>query len=250
MPTSDTQKKYVFICGLHRSGTSILHEILKQQRNFSGFENTGVPEDEGQHLQTVFNPAKYYGGPGKFAFNTESNLTEKSNLLTEDNKEKLISEWSNYWDLNCNVLLEKSPPNLVRTRFLQQIFPNSYFIIIKRHPIAVSLATQKWSNTSLNNLFNHWLVAHKRFELDKPYLKNCIEIKYEDLVNSPTTCLAKISDLIKENIVYNGGLKDQNKKYFKAWKLKSVFDFINKKNLTTQFEKEFNTHDYSLINLK
>ena len=60
--------KFIFICGLHRSGTSLLYKILKSQKNISGMENTGVIEDEGQHLQTVFNAANKHGGPGKFGF--------------------------------------------------------------------------------------------------------------------------------------------------------------------------------------
>jgi len=81
--------KFIFICGLHRSGTSLLFKILKEQENISGHENTGVIEDEGQHFQSVFNPANKYGGPGKFGFNTESYLDENTKLITKKNKEKL-----------------------------------------------------------------------------------------------------------------------------------------------------------------
>ena len=35
------------------------------------------------------------------------------------------------------VLVEKSPPNLVRTRFLQALFPDARQIVVTRHPIAV-----------------------------------------------------------------------------------------------------------------
>jgi len=51
-------KKFVFISGLHRSGTSILHRILRSSEGISGFHDTNVPQDEGQHLQSVFNPQK------------------------------------------------------------------------------------------------------------------------------------------------------------------------------------------------
>jgi len=112
--------KNVFICGLHKSGTSIIHDILRQHSEISGFENTNVPKDEGQHLQSVFSTALPYGGPGKFALSPKAHLDEKSSLITAENKKKLFDEWSKFWDLGKTVLVEKSPINLVRTRFLQE----------------------------------------------------------------------------------------------------------------------------------
>ena len=156
-------KKFIFVCGLHRSGTSLLYKVLKEQHGISGLSNTNVIEDEGQHLQSVYEPAKIYGGPGKFGFNEESFLTDTSSLITPQNKEKLFKEWSRFWDLNSDFLLEKSPPNLVRTLFLQEMFPNTYFIIITRHPIATSIATKKWSKTSYYSLIKHWVVCHNEF---------------------------------------------------------------------------------------
>ena len=60
MPKED--KKFVFICGLHKSGTSLLFRILRDHPDMSGFTNTGVPKDEGQHLQSVYPPAWRFGG--------------------------------------------------------------------------------------------------------------------------------------------------------------------------------------------
>ena len=65
-------RKIIFICGLHRSGTSLLYKILKNQSQISGLEETKVVEDEGQHIQTVYPTALTYGGPGKFGFHEES----------------------------------------------------------------------------------------------------------------------------------------------------------------------------------
>lgn len=107
----------------------------------SGFHGTGVEEDEGQHLQTVYPPARRRGGPGRFALSEQSHLTESSPLATPESAQRLAAEWGRHWDLQRRVLLEKSPPNLVMTRFLQQLFPDSGFIMVVRHPVIVALST-------------------------------------------------------------------------------------------------------------
>ncbi len=43
-----------FIAGLHRSGTTPLTRLLAAHSEVSGFSNTHVEEDEGQHLQQVY----------------------------------------------------------------------------------------------------------------------------------------------------------------------------------------------------
>ncbi len=96
--TNLNRYKFIFLCGLHRSGTSPLFRILREHPQISGFFNTGVPEDEGQHLQTVFPAAKVYEGPGRFGFAREAHLTDESGLVMAENRQKLFAEWSKYWD--------------------------------------------------------------------------------------------------------------------------------------------------------
>src|SRR5918992_4047803 len=104
--------RFVFIGGLHRSGTFPLFRCLREHPLLSGFNDTGASEEEGQHLQSVYAPAIAYGGPGRFGFHPGAHLTEASDLVTADNKLRLFEEWKAYWDLSKPVLLEKSPPNL------------------------------------------------------------------------------------------------------------------------------------------
>src|SRR5436853_6695705 len=81
--------KYVFVCGLQRSGTSVLARNIARLENCTGFKNTGVLQDEGQYLQDVYPPDRAYGGTGRFGFNPRAHLTEKSPLLTSENIDKL-----------------------------------------------------------------------------------------------------------------------------------------------------------------
>src|SRR5213595_120747 len=156
--------KYVFVCGLHRSGTSVLARNIAKLEDCTGFTNTGVLEDEGQYLQDVYPPDVELGGTGKFGFNPHAQLTETSALLTPENVAKLRTSWHSHWDKDKSICVEKTPGNLIITRFLQAAFPNAYFIVIRRHPVAVSISTQKWSLRSLHSLFEHWLRCHDLFE--------------------------------------------------------------------------------------
>jgi hypothetical protein len=152
--------KYVFVCGLARSGTSLLGRNIARLEDCTGFQNTGVYEDEGQFLQDVYLTASDYGGSSRCGFDPRAHRTETSSLLT--------------------------PENLLMTRFLQAAFPNAYFVVIRRHPVPVSLAGQKWkvNVTSLRSMFEHWLHCHELFEQDKKYLKHIYELRYEDYVEN------------------------------------------------------------------
>jgi hypothetical protein len=183
----------VFLAGLHRSGTTLLARLLAAHPEISGFSGTDVPADEGQHLQTVYPAAKVYGGPGRFGFAPESHLTEESSLATDESARRLFEEWSRHWDLSRSVLLEKSPPNLLKTRFLQSLFPRSAFVVVLRHPIPVSLATAKWRRTRrYHRLLQHWLRCYELFRADRDWLERVHVVRYEDLVREPEPVLRGI----------------------------------------------------------
>lgn len=179
----------LFVGGLHRSGTSIVHRLLRSHPGVSGFADTGVPEDEGQYLQDVFPTAMVYGGPGRFAFDRRTHLTEESRLVSPRTRQRLLESWEHYWDLNKSVLVEKSPPNLIRSRFLSALFPEARFLFIVRHPIAVAMATRKWTDQSVDELVGHWAAAHGVLVEDLARLRGWACVRYEDFVAQPASTL-------------------------------------------------------------
>ncbi len=251
--------RFVFVCGLHRSGTSVLFRSLRDHPHVSGFHDTTSPENEGMHLQTVYRPSGYYGGAGKFGFHPEAHLTEASHLVSDGNREKLFSEWSPYWDLSRKYLLEKSPPNLIRTRFLQAMFPNSCFIVMMRHPLAVSYATRAWYRRyrinwrRLSRIFEHWLVCHEIFRADRPHLKSVMVIKYEQFVSNPDQWVNRLYSFLElsEHPVEQRILSKVNDKYFNFWQRDQnrFFPGFETRSMIKRFETRLNSFGYSMVDL-
>jgi hypothetical protein len=129
----------------------------------------------------------------------------------------LWHSWAPHWDLSRPVLIEKSPPNLIRARFLQEVFPNAKFIFVIRHPLAVSAATQKWSKQPIAELIQHWVQAHRIFLDDLPQIKSWAWVRYEDLSADAAMTLR---DLFKftglEPTSPTRSINDSNLAYFSA----------------------------------
>jgi hypothetical protein len=195
----------------------------------SCLKGTNVPEDEGQHLQSVYLTARALGGPGRFGLSRGAHLTESSVLIDRDIRARLLASWKPFWEITKPVLLEKSPPNLLRMRFLQAVFPRARFIMIIRHPVAVSAATQKWSRTSLHALLEHWVVCHQHLLRDMRSVRHVRLVRYEDLVSNPRSVLTSLFkflnlDPIEPSLEIRPGV---NEDYFRWWGAQGLDGALN-----------------------
>jgi hypothetical protein len=233
--TSRFNLPILFVCGLHRSGTSALARLLGSAAGVRGMTRTGVPEDEGQHLQSVVPTAAAHGGPGLFAFDPGAHLTERSQLATRQTALTLLDAWLPYWHLNGDnilgwrpagalVVMEKSPPNLIRTRFLQALFPNARFVVLLRHPAVVTVSTARWRpGLAPATLLRHWSAAHGLFGKDAPHLNHVSVLRYEDLVGEPETALTSLAEALDLSGPFDVGLLETglNERHLQAWRSRS-----------------------------
>ena len=244
--------RFVFLAGLHRSGTTLLARLLAAHPQVSGFSGTGAPADEGQHLQRVYPSDHEYGRPGRFGFAPEMHLTESSPLLSEESARTLWEEWSPHWDLSSSMLLEKSPPNLLKTRFLQALFPASSFVVVVRHPIPVSLATARWRRTRrYHRLLEHWLRCHALFEADREHLERVHVVQYEQLVRDPAGVLHEIFEFLELEPIPPSEPVEQgaNDRYFRQWqelkrdpRMRAYLDLAS-----LWYERRVRRYGYSLL---
>lgn len=218
--SSVDSSRLVFIGGLHRSGTTALGRILAEHPQVSGFRETGVEEDEGQHLQSVYKPAWDFGGPGRFALRAQAHLTEDSQPAPGDAAVGLIESWSPFWDLDRPYLVEKSPPNLIMGRYLQAAFPGSALVVIIRHPVVVALSTKKWARTTgVSRLLEHWFAAHALLRQDAARLQRLHVLRYEDLMRSPQTTLGALQSFLGLSSALEPSLIDgsRSRRYVETW---------------------------------
>jgi Sulfotransferase family len=235
--------RIVFVGGLHKSGTSALARCLAAHPEISGFRRTGVPEDEGQHLQSVYRTAREHGGPGRFAFDPAARLTEHSPLVSRRNRAQLLAEWGARWDRSRPILLEKSPPNLIRTRFLQALFPEAIFVLVVRHPLVVALATQRWVDHPVATLLSHWFQAHELLVIDLPFLRRALVVRYEEVVNDPSVTLRRIERLIGLDGLDGSAFEPgRNEEYLADWTPSPQA----REDLLGRFEASANLFGYSL----
>ncbi len=188
-------EEIVFICGLHRSGTTLLENLIVECFDVS-FLRMNVTENEGQHAQNVYSPGRKYGGPGKFAFDKNEQIELHKLCEYEKMRKQILSSWGRFSVGKSRKLIEKSPPNLTKIWWLREVFKGCKFIIITRNPLAVALATQKWSKTSIEELLEHWHLAYSKALIDFES-SDSIHVKYEELCDKPKFILETIGEFCK-----------------------------------------------------
>ena len=126
-------------------------------------------------------------------FDHKRKWDEKYNI----NWELIKNEWRKYWDITKPILLEKSPPNIVRAASINMAFPNSHFIILYRNPYAQcesSIRRYKKTPKSAAEKTIFFLEYQKKNQL----LPNSISISYEELTDTPELSKHRIIGLLSE----------------------------------------------------
>lgn len=178
--------RYVFVCGLHRTGTSLLARVIGSHPEVAAIENAPVPENEGCYLQGAIPHTARHGIPGEFATDPAQHMTEDHPLNQLETRKRLEMDWEPWFDQSKPWRVEKSPVNLTRMRLLQALYPLSQFVIVTRHPLHQAHALQKWSDRNVSELARYAVVAYEQMLKDCAYLHAAMVIRYEDLVQQPS----------------------------------------------------------------
>lgn len=261
---SSASHRFLFIGGLHRSGTTAVCQLVGAHPKVSRLTDTGQIEDEGQFLQSVYPIDNALGGAERFALHPEAHMTENSPLLPGAGQ-KLFDAWAPFWDVSKPLLCEKTPANMVRSRFLQAAFPGSSFIFVSRHPVACALAIRKWEyalyRAPLALLIRNWIACHRTMAQDLPHLQRSMVIRYEDFTADPASGCRAIEDFLEigpglDASRVRAGL---NRPYFDMWAqrtfrkgpqrwrnvLKRIWCEAEARYIETRYERAINAFGYS-----
>ena len=184
--------RYVFVGGLHRSGTTLLAECLGAHPEVRSLAHAPVPEAEGVYLQGAIPHTARHGIPGAFAEDDAQHHVEGGPFDTLQVRDRIRSDWDLWYPPGGLWRVEKSPVNLLRARLYQQLFPASQFVFAVRHPAASARAVRTWSDRSEAALIAHWETAHRRLVDDLPHLHCWLVVRLEDLTERPEEEIARL----------------------------------------------------------
>lgn len=188
-------KTWVFLVGCYNSGTTLLAEMLGQHPSISALPT------EGHFITDQFVKDYDIGLPRMWV--------EREDLfrLNEDDEGpdalRVKKEWAMRLDLKKPVLLEKSPPNSAKMRWLQKHFENAHFIGIMRNGYAVAEGITRKADPK--HLINSWPIemsayqwkrSNEVMQQDAEHLKKVMWVRYEDLADDTVGALNRITDFI------------------------------------------------------
>ena len=197
-PTIVGPDRLVLVAGLHRSGTTLVADLLASHPGAVGLRRRPfAPMGEGQHLQDVLPTGDDYGGPGDFG--RALLAAEAGSLPRPGDADRILRQWGRHWERDPRGLvgIEKSPPSLLRLSWLEAAFPDAHFVVVVRHPAYSAMATLKWTSASLADAVDHWTLCHEsamRFLEDRP--DTATLVTYQSLVDDPRATLFGLQERV------------------------------------------------------
>ncbi|QPG06391.1 sulfotransferase [Salinimonas marina] len=232
-------KKWVFIVGCYNSGTTLLSELMGRHPDMSALPTEGhFITDQFQKDYDLGIPRMWVDREDIFRLNEND---EGPDVV------RIKKEWGMRLDLSKPVLVEKSPPNAARTRWLQKHFENAHFIGIVRNGYAVAEGiSRKGDPKSIKDGWPmdksawQWARSNEVMLDDAKHLNNFHLLRYEDLASSPQQELDNIAsflglpafpDVASQNFAIherNDSVKDMNASSIKKLSAEDIETFNRK----------------------
>lgn len=176
---------WLFILGVNNSGTTLFARILESHPDILALPHEGQLLTEALPRPDYENVVRLW-----------TKKLDKFRLIETDDgapADAARKDWLALYPDRPGLRLEKSPPNTIRSLWLQKHFPQSVFIGLTRHPYAVCEGIRRRMGCSLDEAATHWNVANSILLSDLPLLKSQLLLKYEDLMADPDGTLERIA---------------------------------------------------------
>ena len=186
-------QKHLFIVIPNRSGSTFTENLLKKHSRVASLGAEGQHLTKGSMPNDVSDPHFWTkGGPG---FKRKRDYDWPT----------VLKIWHKEWATHPNysedcILLEKSPPNVIRMNILIEQFPSAYYILGTRNPYAVCASIHQI--TKLKHPYRRCAIqAINVLKEQSENLKldcNKIFFRYEDLCANPNSVRDDIVDMLPE----------------------------------------------------
>jgi hypothetical protein len=163
---------YLFVLCPPYSGSTLLWKLLSTSANVSALP------DEGQFLPEL------KGVMRDKPWNAEHRLPWP----------EIKRVWDSYWDHAKPVLLEKSPPNIIRTRAILEYFQPVQFVIMVRNPYAQGEGLMRRNNWPARRAANFAMMCLQTQLENRRQLDNATVLTYESLVQDPVRACASLGE--------------------------------------------------------
>ena len=152
--------------------------------------------------------------------------------------ERIKAVWEQYWDRDKPLLVEKSPPHIIRTNAIIEHFDPIYFIVMVRNPYAHTEGLMRRSNWGAQRAAEFSVRCLRQQAENAEKLDRTLTLTYEELVSDPAAVSSRIQTFIPEI----GDLKHD-----RSFKLKSIDGDIERKIVNINQKK---INNLSMGNLK
>ena len=174
--------KFLFILSPPYCGSTLLHQVISTSKFVSVNNNRGTRE--GQTLPIVRD----------IFFNNKDKWDEKIDL----DWTFIRKIWMKYWDLTFPILLEKSPPNILRAKSLDKYFSPAFFLILYRNPYAHCESLIRRDKISGKEAAHFAIKCLKIQKNNSRCLTNSVQLSYEELTDRIEISVKKITQLLPE----------------------------------------------------
>ena len=185
----DSTGYWLFILGCNNSGTTLLMRILETHPSIRGLHKEGQFATKALPTPVELNVGRLFSQRlDAFRWTEDSDASAVA---------RICYDWAARFDPPPGILLEKSPTNTLRSRWLQHNFQPARFITLVRSPYAVCEGIRRRLDVSIEVAATHWQVVHEILYQDMKCLDQCLWLQYEDLCEFTQTHVERMAHFME-----------------------------------------------------
>ena len=183
-----SDKKAIFICGMPRSGTTLLEQIISSHKDV-------IATGENNFVSSFINE-NYLNN-----FSLSYKKIIKDIYAKENPPQNYVLKLLDEYNFNSKVFTDKSVENFLWIGFIRIFFPNSKIILTERNAKDVCFSLYKinfksqfmnftYNQKDISNFYNSYIELVEFWK--KLFLSDIYIAKYEKLVDEPETEIKKL----------------------------------------------------------